>query len=78
MKPAVSGKRKLGLHRKFLCPILLLAAFEAFKKRKRQRKEFLLAGVNLSAIQYLTQNYRWPPPRDPPPLWLPPWNPPPP
>jgi hypothetical protein len=40
MKPAVSGKRKLGLHRKFLCPIMLLAAFEAFKNENASEKNF--------------------------------------
>ena len=30
MKPAASGERKLGLYRKFLRPILLLSAFDAF------------------------------------------------
>jgi hypothetical protein len=40
MKPAASGKSKLGLHRKVLCPIMFLAVFEAFKSENASEKNF--------------------------------------
>jgi hypothetical protein len=43
MNPVACGERKLGLHRKFLCPIMLSAAIKAFQKGKRQRKEIIFA-----------------------------------
>jgi hypothetical protein len=47
MKPAASGKRKLGQHPKFLCPIMFLAAFEAFKSENASEKNFFsLASIS--------------------------------
>jgi hypothetical protein len=40
MKPAASDKRMLGLYCRFLCPIMLLGAFEAFKKENASEKNF--------------------------------------
>jgi len=47
MKPAAFDKRKLGLYRRFRCPIMPLAAFEAFKKENASEKNFFsLASIS--------------------------------
>jgi hypothetical protein len=49
MNPVASGERKLGLHRKFLCPIMLSAAFEPSRRFKNEnaseKKLFSLASI---------------------------------